>query len=132
MSNFTYAFILSSLAGLSTLIGLIPIFFKLKDKNKVINCALSFASGVMICVSVTDLIRESYSLLSTIFIPFPALILLLIFLVSGIILSMLIDKFLPNNNQFISNQKLYRLGIVSMLAIIMHNIPEDCSCYVSR
>lgn len=45
---------------------------------------------------------------------------------------MLIDKFLPSNdNKNISNKKLYRLGLVSMLAIIMHNIPEGVATFLS-
>ena len=34
MNNITYAFILTSIAGASTLIGLLPIFFKVKNENK--------------------------------------------------------------------------------------------------
>ena len=67
MSNFTYAFILSTLAGLSTLIGFIPLLFKLKNEKTIILASLSFASGVMICVSLTDLIPESFNLLTSIF-----------------------------------------------------------------
>lgn len=131
MSNFTYAFLLSTLAGLSTLLGTIPIFFKLKNENNIILMSLSFASGVMICVSLTDLIPESFILLTSIFKGFPALLILLIFISFGVIISMLIDKFLPNENNNTSNKKLYRLGIVSMLAIIMHNIPEGIATFLS-
>ena len=132
MSSFTYAFILSTLAGLSTLIGFIPLLFNLKNEKNIITSSLAFASGVMICVSFTDLIPESYSLLSSIFKGFPALLFLLIFICLGIIISMLIDRFLPNNNdKTISNKKLYRLGLVSMLAIIMHNIPEGIATFLS-
>lgn len=127
----SYAFILSTLAGLSTLIGTIPIFFKLKNENNIILMALSFASGVMICVSLTDLIPESFNLLTSIFKGFPALLFLLIFISLGVIISMLIDKFLPSENSNTSNKKLYRLGLVSMLAIIMHNIPEGIATFLS-
>ena len=128
MSNFTYAFILSTLAGLSTLIGFIPLLFNLKNERTIILSSLSFASGVMICVSLTDLIPESFNLLTSIFKCFTALLFLLIFICLGVIISMLIDKFLPSNdNKSISNKKLYRLGLVSMLAISFHNIPEGIS-----
>ena len=120
MSNFTYAFILSTLAGLSTLIGFIPLLFKLKNEKYIILASLSFASG------------ESFNLLTSIFKGFPALLFLLIFICLGVIVSMLIDKFLPtNDNKSINNKKLYRLGLVSMLAIIMHNIPEGVATFLS-
>ena len=132
MSSFSYAFILSTLAGLSTLIGFIPLLFNLKNEKNIILASLSFASGVMICVSLTDLIPESFNLLTSIFKGFPALLFLLIFISLGVIISMLIDKFLPKSeNNNISNKKLYRLGVVSMLAIIMHNIPEGIATFLS-
>ena len=132
MSNFIYAFTLSTLAGLSTLVGFIPLLFNLKGEKKIILSSLAFAAGVMICVSLTDLIPESFGLLSSIFKSFPALLFLLIFICLGIILSMTIDKFLPKSeNKNINNNKLYRVGLVSMLAIIMHNIPEGVATFLS-
>ena len=132
MSNFMYAFMLSTLAGLSTLIGFIPVLLHLKNEKTIILTSLAFASGVMICVSLTDLIPESFQLLTSIFKEFPALLFLLIFICIGVIASMLIDKFLPkNDNKTIANKKLYRLGLVSMLAIIMHNIPEGIATFLS-
>ena len=116
MSNIAFAFTLSTLAGLSTLLGFLPLLFNLKDESSIILKSLAFASGVMLTVSIIDLIPESYNLLATIFKGFPALLLLLIFL----------DKFLPNNNN-----KLFHLGIVSMLAIILHNIPEGIATFLS-
>ena len=58
-----YPFILTSLAGFATLIGTLPIFVKINDKSKLIASACSFASGVMICVSILDLIPESLNYL---------------------------------------------------------------------
>ena len=37
MNNIKYAFILTSIVGASTLIGLLPIFFKVKNENKLIS-----------------------------------------------------------------------------------------------
>ena len=63
MNNTFYAFLLTVLAGLSTMLGTIFIFIKKKDTNKIVLSSLSFAAGVMICVSITDLIPESINLL---------------------------------------------------------------------
>lgn len=129
MNNITYAFLLCSLAGLSTMLGCIVIFIKNKS-NKILIGSLAFAAGVMSTVSITDLIPESVNYLNDYFVAFPKYIIMFIFIIIGIILSMTIDKYLPDNK--VHNSKLYRVGIISMLAIILHNIPEDCSCYVSR
>ena len=119
MNNISFAFTLSILAGFSTMLGTIFIFKK-KNENMIIG-SLAFASGVMFTVSITDLIPESYSMLINIFPKFPAILYVLIFVVSGIILSMIIDKYIPTDNN------LYRVGVFAMLAIIVHNIPEGIS-----
>lgn len=120
-------FLLTTLAGLSTMIGTILIFI-FKRKNKfVILASLSFAAGVMLVASIFDLIPESFSLLSGTFKIFPAILILLIFLNIGIIISFTINKYLPDT----SNDELYRVGVVSMLAIIIHNIPEGIATFMA-
>lgn len=123
MNNVSFAFILTILAGLSTMLGSIFIFNK-KNENIII-AALAFASGVMFTVSITDLIPESYNLLINIFPKFPAIIYMLIFVVSGILFSMFIDKYIPTDNS------LYRVGVFAMLAIIIHNIPEGIATFMA-
>ena len=131
MNNTFYAFLLTVLAGLSTMLGTIFIFIKKKDNNKIVLSSLSFAAGVMICVSITDLIPESINLLrdninniSTIIISFLGIFL-------GIIISMLIDYYLPDKPSISSDKKLYKVGFISMIAIILHNIPEGIATFVA-
>lgn len=131
--NLLYSFLLTFLAGFSTLIGTIIIFIIKKRTDKIIVSCLSFAAGVMLTVSLTDLIPESFTLINSHFFNFPAIMLCLIFFVIGIIISMLIDYFFPNELNFNlkTNQKLFRVGIISMLAIIFHNIPEGIATFIS-
>lgn len=130
MNNVGIAFILTILAGFSTMIGTFIIFFKKKNDNIIIS-SLSFASGVMLSVSIFDLIPESFNLLSSIFKITPTILFILIFISLGIILSMLIDKYLPNNIETKNNKNLYRVGIFSMIAIILHNIPEGIATFMA-
>lgn len=127
MNQVTYAFLITTLAGLSTMIGSLLIFYKKKTINIII-ASLAFAAGVMICVSITDLIPESINLLKETFYFIPTVLISLIFIVVGILLSMGIDKYLPENKD---NGKLYRVGIISMLAIILHNIPEGIATFMA-
>lgn len=120
-------FLLTTLAGLSTMIGTILIFIFKRKNNFVILASLSFAAGVMLVASIFDLIPESFSLLSLTFKIFPAILILLIFLNIGIIISFTINKYLPDT----SNDELYRVGVVSMLAIIIHNIPEGIATFMA-
>lgn len=110
------------------MLGTFVIFFSSKNKDKIITSSLSFASGVMVCVSVLDLMPESLNMLNNNLNLFLGIILFLIFLCIGVLTSMAIDKYLPETKE---NTKLYRVGIISMLAIILHNIPEDCIQYVT-
>ena len=117
------ALTLSLIAGLSTIIGSIFIFFK-KNKNVLLN-SFAFAAGVMITVSLIDLIPESFSYLSTYYYPFPALLFVLICFVIGILISSFIDYYIPENNT------IYKIGIISLIAIIMHNIPEGMATFIA-
>lgn len=118
-------FLLTTLAGISTLIGALVIFIKRKNDNIIIS-SLAFAGSVMVMVSISDLIPESYNLIIKNHSLFETIILILLFINVGIIISMLIDKYLPSNEN-----KLYRVGIVSMIAIILHNIPEGIATFVT-
>lgn len=122
-----YAFILTSLAGFSTLIGALIILFKNKKEDNIIIKSLAFASGVMIMVSISDLIPNSYDLfLKNYNFTFTTLIILIAINI-GIILSKSLNKFIPNNDN-----KLYRVGILSMITIILHNIPEGIATYITN
>lgn len=132
MPNSTlYAFILSFLAGISTVIGAFIIFFDKNRNNKLVTISLSFAAGVMICVSLTDLLPNSFNMILSSNNSFPKLILTLIFMVIGIIISMLIDKYLPSEYENKDNKGLYKIGIISMVAIILHNIPEGIATFIT-
>lgn len=132
MPNSTlYAFILSFLAGISTIIGSLIIFIDKNKSNKIITSSLSFAAGVMITVSLTDLLPNSFSMILDTNNYFPKILLTLIFMVMGIIISMLIDKYLPDSNNENKDKYLYKIGIISMIAIILHNIPEGIATFIT-
>ena len=130
LNNTLYSFLLTTIAGFSTLIGSILIFFDKKKSEKVIVASLSFASAVMLTVSFTDLIPEAIDMLKNVYPKFPCYIILLLFINIGIIISFLIDKYLPEEK---INDKgtLYKVGIISMLAIILHNIPEGMATFMA-
>ena len=63
MNNTLIAFLLTFIASFSTMLGVLVIYIKNKNHNKIVMASLSFAAGVMIAVSITDLIPESILLL---------------------------------------------------------------------
>lgn len=119
MNNICFAFLVTTIAGLSTMLGMIPVFFKIKDKDKIINTSLSFASGVMLSVSINSLIPESMSFFREKYTILGSIILLLIFFFIGITLSSFIDNLFKK-----IDNKLYKLGIINTIALMIHNIPE--------
>lgn len=128
MSSNMYAFLLSSIAGFSTLIGFLFIFIK-KDREGVISRALGFASGVMLTISIIDLIPNSLDLIINEYKFIYALFFVLFGFLIGIIVSSIIDKKVENSSK--NNSKLYKLGIITMLVIILHNIPEGIATYIT-
>ena len=120
-------FLITFLAGCSTLIGYLFVYFK-NHSNKVLISSLAFASGVMLLISIYDLIPSSFHSISSIYYLIPSFLICSVFVVGGILLSMTIDKYLPDNSY--QDSYLYRVGMISMIAIILHNIPEGISIAV--
>lgn len=122
-----YPFLLTTLSGLATLLGTLPIFFKIKNKDLIIGSACSFAGGVMLCISILDLIPESLAYLSNYVNSFFTILLTFLFIFLGIILSSVIDTTVEKASQ---KSSLFKVGIISMIAIIIHNIPEGIVTFI--
>ncbi len=126
--------ILSLIAGLSTVIGAFILFFSKIQNKKLITFALSFSAGVMITVSFTDLFASAEETLRKYHGNLKGVFLALFFLISGVIMALLIDKFIPDNPTSYKHSnpdKLYRVGFVSMIALMIHNFPEGIATFVS-
>ena len=122
-----YPFILTLIAGLATMLGTIPIFINIKDHHKIISGSCAFASGVMICISIIDLLPESIKYLNNHYSSLIVILLSFLFLNIGIITSMILDKTI---DKYTEGNNLYKVGILSMIAIILHNIPEGIITFI--
>ena len=122
--------LISTLAGLSTLIGALLTFLNIKKSqyNKFITFCLAFSISIMIGISIFDLIPESFFQYSSVYGMSKSIILLLVaFIISYIFittLSMLIKK-------ETKKEDLYRLGILNMIVLISHNLPEGIATFLS-
>ncbi len=126
MSVFS-SLLISFIAGISTVLGSFIIFFNIKNNNinKFITFCLSFSIAIMIGISITDLIPTSlFDILLSIPTPLCYLIILLSFCF-GILIIFIINKLMKNNND-----SLYKLGILSMIALIIHNFPEGIATFM--
>ncbi len=131
MSNTYFSFLITLLAGLSTIIGYFIIYVKKTNHNKIIVSSLALASGVMVCTSIIDLIPESIKLISNSFNSIVTIVLCFLGMILGIVLSMIIDYYLPDINYNSQKKELFRIGLLSMIAIVMHNIPEGIATFMA-
>ena len=114
--------ILSIISGLSTLIGLF-FMINFKDRNRVdklITISLSMAFIVMILISIFDLFVEGLKNLQN----KPFLGVLSYVMINYIIIHIIIRLTHKISKNKIEKGNLYFLGIINMIALLIHNIPE--------
>lgn len=124
MNNLMISFIITFIAGISTLLGGFIPFLKIKNKDSIILSCLAFAAGIMVAISILDLLPSSFNYLFNSYKMF-SLVLIVIFLLIGGSIFYIFDKFLTKDVD-----DLYRVGIFSMLAIIIHNVPEGIITFI--
>ncbi|MDR1002494.1 MAG: zinc transporter ZupT [Oscillospiraceae bacterium] len=146
MSNVTFAFTLSLLAGLSTGIGSAVAFFAKKNNTAFLSVSLGLSAGVMIYVSMMELMPNAISSLSESLTEKNASIIAMIAFFGGMLLIYLIQRFIPEDGVSrkkpkksgdvsekpdSGKSKLLRAGMVTALAIGIHNFPEGLATFMS-
>lgn len=143
-NNIGIAFSLTMLAGLTTAIGGAIAFITKKDNLKALSIGLGFSAGVMIFVSMVDIIPSAEKLLK---INFPSAFQWLVYggFILGILISVIIDYFLPDHidaeellnpdapeeKEKKSHYKLKRAGMLTAVAICVHNFPEGMATFLT-
>lgn len=121
---------LSLAAGLCTGIGGV-IGVLLKDRGKAyISGALGFSAGIMITVSLSDILPNAVEILSGKIGEVAGAAFIILAVTAGMLIGGLIDTFIPQADLG-SSKGMYRLGIFSMISLIAHNLPEGTAVYVS-
>lgn len=118
------AFILTILSGFSTLIGFTIIYIR-GESNKIIASSLGLASGVMIFVTILDLLPNALNYFKLSFYSVFAYFFWLLFFIIGVLLSI-------SYNSFVTKKYtgLYRAGIVALITLVIHNLPEGIITYL--
>lgn len=131
------ALLLTILVSVFFLIGiLLPHLFKNKQKLILFTTSLTFV--VMLFLLFFDLLPEVIE----VFNPFSkkTIFLILIFVLFGVIILKILDLFIPehhhnhhdlNDDREEHNAHLYHIGFITSLSLILHNIIEGISIYVT-
>jgi ZIP family zinc transporter len=147
--NVQMAFMLTILAGLATGIGSTIAFF-VKDKStKVLTFAMGFAAGVMLYVSFVEILPEAIAKLTEAYNhdeQIGTTYGVIAFFV-GMLIVAIIDKLIPeaeNPHEFSTGlkekagedgvpnpNKLMRIGVLTALALAIHNFPEGIATFVT-
>ena len=127
MNNLWFSFSTSFFAGISTMIGAILIFLPIKKEriNEFITFCLAFSISIMIGISIFDLLPDSIIKISYIYGYLSFLIILILFILSYFFVK-IINRYLKKYEN-----NLYKLGILSMITLIIHNFPEGILTFLS-
>jgi ZIP family zinc transporter len=128
------ALLLSSVAGMSTLLGALVLFFAKQKSETLVTVSLGFAAGVMLGVSFTELMPYAEESLSAFAGKRLGILLSVASLICGVLLAAGLDKLVPHEDAGTENREhknLFRVGFVSMLAIGLHNFPEGIATFMA-
>lgn len=141
-----FAFGMTLFAGLSTGIGgLLTLFWK-RTNTKFLSVILGFSAGVMIYVSFVELFVQAQKSLTAVYGSNTGSWITAAAFFGGILLIAVIDKLIPSyENPHESHKieemdscsvsdtkmKLLRTGVLTALAITIHNLPEGLASFTS-
>ena len=134
--NSIFPLILSTIAGLSTVLGAVIVFFTKNRNERFLTFALGFSAGVMITVSFTDLFPTAENAISKYHGKVSGILWSILFLLIGALMAYLIDSFIPAEEKGtvpkVKNDfDNFRVGLVSTIALMIHNFPEGIATFVS-
>lgn len=138
--NYAIALLITFLAGLATAIGSVIAFIIKKDNLKALSIGLGFSAGVMIFLSFTDILPSAGEMLKVAFPNSHEWVVYFSFII-GILIAILIDYFIPDHipeNDLLNPEdvaddahKIKRAGLLTAVAICVHNFPEGMATFLS-
>ena len=133
---------LTLVAGLATGAGSVIAFFFKRTNTKFLSCALGFSAGMMVYISLVELLAEAHAHLGEVYGSRPGGLATTGFFFGGMLLAMLIDKLIPGGENPHEvrgveemdspkhKDKMLRSSILFALALAIHNIPEGITVSV--
>ena len=131
---------LTLLVGLFILIG--NVFAnKFKDNQRFTDFSISLAFGVIVALILFEILPETYEVLIGELNLFRTILALIILVLIGIFILKILDSFIPHHeheahhthkhkNDDCHNNHLNHIGLISALAVVIHNVIEGMSLYL--
>ena len=142
--NVILAFALTAFAGLATGIGSAIAFFAKRTDKTFLSMALGFSAGVMIYVSLIEIFVKAQAALVEVHGKIAGSWLTVGAFFGGIFIIALIDRAVPSyenpheahaieemQTPVVQNNRLKRMGLLTALAIGIHNFPEGLATFFS-
>ena len=138
IENWKIPLLMTILAGFATVIGGFITFLVNKNNLKILSLGLGFSAGVMIFVSLTEILSTAEGLLKQYY-PIDYHWIMFWGFIAGVIISKLIDTFVPDhveedlldgNENPKREHRIKRAGILTAIAIAVHNFPEGLGTFL--
>jgi ZIP family zinc transporter len=144
MDKALFALLLTLLAGLATGVGSSIAFFAKHTNRKFLSFSLGLSAGVMVYVSFMELLFQArHGMVEEMGLKMGNIVAVSAFF-GGMLLAAMIDKLVPaveNPHEMRSvedmsseagkERKLMRMGLITALALAIHNFPEGIATFVS-
>ncbi len=122
------ACVLSCIAGFSTMIGSIFMVINKNSKLSALSFTLPFSFVIILFICVFDLAPSCYKYLVMANCTH-SFIMTILFIIIGIYIGKCINKINIKTEKYDKN--LYRVGIMSFLVLMLHNIPEGIITFIT-
>ena len=138
MKSYIFPLLLTLFSGMSTLLGGFITFFVKRNNLKALSIGLGFSAGVMVYISLNELVAESATMLGAFYGLQLSKTLAFVGFSLGIVIAILIDYFIPdhieddflNTSKKSQRQKVRRAGLITALAVTLHNFPEGIATFL--
>jgi len=149
MNDILFALSLTLIAGIATGAGSLVVLFSKITNTKFLSSCLSFAAGVMLYIAFAEILLEAFEDLKDVHGDEIGYLIATAAFFAGILIMAAIDKFIPQDDEVvdlktpdtkdkkqeslgIKNEKeLKRTGIMSAIAIAVHNFPEGIITFIA-
>ena len=131
-----FALLLATAAGMATMVGAVIIFFVKGKSEKLLASSLGFSGGMMIAVSLIELFPSAQEAFAQSMSTLNGTLLSVAWLIGGVLIARLLDSLVPHDQPKSSagtrqHKDLLRVGMVSAMAILLHNFPEGIATFMA-